>query len=61
MQFELTGALIDAVLFSMEDQSALFVVDARAGTVIRRDEAPEGESSGEDRFIPLPRWDSSDG
>jgi ribosomal protein S18 acetylase RimI-like enzyme len=66
MQFELTGALVDAVLFSMEDQGALFVVDARAGTVIRRDEAPEGEGSGteragEERFIPLPRWDSSDG
>ncbi|MDR2019295.1 MAG: GNAT family N-acetyltransferase [Treponema sp.] len=64
MQFELTGALADAVLFSMEDQDALFVVDAKTGTVIRRDEAPEQEGpeeAGENRFIPLPRWDSSDG
>ncbi|MDR2185661.1 MAG: GNAT family N-acetyltransferase [Treponema sp.] len=63
MQFELTGALMDAVLFSMEDQGALFAVDTREGTVVRRDEMAEAESSGpeKDRFIPLPRWDSSDG
>jgi ribosomal protein S18 acetylase RimI-like enzyme len=71
MQFELTGALVDAVLFSMEDQSALFVVDTREGTVIRRDTIPaepEGAGSGAgqagpegDRFIPLPRWDSAGG
>jgi GNAT superfamily N-acetyltransferase len=68
MQFELTGALVDAILFSMEDQDGLFIVDAGEGTVVRRDEAGSPESGAlgfdepdGDRFIPLPQWDSSDG
>jgi GNAT superfamily N-acetyltransferase len=58
MRFELTGVLIDSILFSMEDQNGKFLVDTRAGVVVERAELP---SDVEDRCIPLPEWDSSDG
>jgi ribosomal protein S18 acetylase RimI-like enzyme len=69
MRFELTDALIDDILFSMEDQEGEFLVDTREGMVAGGvdfdfdeeanpdDEGPERE----ERFIPLPSWDSSDG
>jgi hypothetical protein len=35
MQFELTGALIDDILFSMEDQNGIFYLDTREGITRR--------------------------
>jgi GNAT superfamily N-acetyltransferase len=65
MQFELTEALMDDILFSMEDQGDDFFVDTREGIVVGgRDSEPEEypEPDGEAvRYISLPHWDSSDG
>jgi ribosomal protein S18 acetylase RimI-like enzyme len=63
MTFELTEALIDDILFSMEDQEGEFYVDAQEGMVT----GGEGEFledidyGDKDRYLPLPEWDSSDG
>ncbi|GHV69996.1 hypothetical protein AGMMS49928_15530 [Spirochaetia bacterium] len=55
MHFELTEALINDILFSMEDQEGHFQVDTREGIVSAED------NDDPDRFIPLPEWESSDG
>jgi GNAT superfamily N-acetyltransferase len=63
MQFELTEALIDAILFSMEDQEGEFLVDTQEGVVAGGgdfDFNPDDLHDG-DRFISLPEWDSSEG
>ena len=68
MQFELTEALLDDILFSMEDQETEFYIDCREGIVVSRDSSEsledfdaEFESAPEGRFITLPEWDSSSG
>ena len=68
MQFELTSALIDEILFFMEDQEGSFVLDTREGMVINTDpelrefvDDEDDEDEEEGRFISLPEWDSSDG
>ncbi|MDR2094272.1 MAG: GNAT family N-acetyltransferase [Treponema sp.] len=62
MRFELSDALIDEMLFSMEDQNGIFYVDAREGIVIEESDISDN-TAGEDgrRFFPLPEWDSADG
>jgi len=69
MQFELTEALIDEILFSMEDQEGEFYIDTKEGVVgggydsdailDDQDEDEDGWESG--RFISLPQWDSASG
>jgi ribosomal protein S18 acetylase RimI-like enzyme len=64
MYFELGDALIDEMLFSMEDQNGAFYVDAKEGIVIEESDIPrDADCEDEDgrRFFPLPEWDSSDG
>ncbi|MDR1901003.1 MAG: GNAT family N-acetyltransferase [Treponema sp.] len=64
MCFELSDALIDEMLFFMEDQNGAFYVDAKEGIVIEEADIPNSAAyKGEDgkRFFPLPEWDSSDG
>jgi ribosomal protein S18 acetylase RimI-like enzyme len=72
MQFELTEALIDDILFAMEDQAGDFRLDTVEAAVTGGlddldflDEDPDAdhEADGEDcsRYISLPEWDSSDG
>ena len=76
MRFELTEALIDDILFSMEDQDGEFLVDTRQGILVNAaDEGFAGESedaegdAGElppeedntERYIPIPEWGPSDG
>jgi GNAT superfamily N-acetyltransferase len=61
MQFELTEALIDDILFAMEDQQGEFLVDTRDGVVAGGADFADDDSSGGDRFIGLPEWDSSEG
>jgi ribosomal protein S18 acetylase RimI-like enzyme len=56
MQFELTGALVDDILFSMEDQEGKFLIDSRDGVIVEADEGMTGE-----HYLPLPEWDSSSG
>ncbi|MDR3166836.1 MAG: GNAT family N-acetyltransferase [Treponema sp.] len=65
MLFELTEALMDDILFSMEDQGDDFFVDTQEGIVtgvmdFEFEEYPE-ERGAEVRYIPLPHWDSSAG
>jgi ribosomal protein S18 acetylase RimI-like enzyme len=61
MQFELTEALIDEILFSMEDQNGIFCVDTGEGIVISEDDEQFDSQSPDGRIISLPEWDSSEG
>jgi GNAT superfamily N-acetyltransferase len=62
MQFELSEALIKDLLFSMEDQTGRFLLDTREGVIIGgEDDGFAQAEEDEDRYIPLPGWDSSDG
>jgi GNAT superfamily N-acetyltransferase len=70
MPFELTKALINDILFSMEDQRGNFLLDTQEGVVAggnsEFDVWPETETEAEiemegERYIRLPTWDSSDG
>jgi GNAT superfamily N-acetyltransferase len=61
MQFELTSALIDEILFFMEDQDGEFLLDTREGVVLNTElDAPDDEDDG-DRYISLPEWGPSYG
>jgi GNAT superfamily N-acetyltransferase len=60
MQFELNQALIDEILFFMEDQNGEFLLDTREGIVISTDD--EGfDGDADDRYIGLPDWGPSKG
>ena len=61
MQFELTDALIDHILFSMEDQNGEFLVDTVEGVVAGGVEGLDDLENDGSRYISLPEWDSSNG
>jgi GNAT superfamily N-acetyltransferase len=62
MQFELTGALIDDIVFTMENQDGIFLLDTAEGTVVTEEDMDDDDDrEDEDRFIGLPDWDSSEG
>jgi ribosomal protein S18 acetylase RimI-like enzyme len=64
MRFELTEALMDDILFSMEDQGDDFFVDTREGIVVGGLDAEPDDFSAdeaESRYLSLPMWDSSEG
>jgi GNAT superfamily N-acetyltransferase len=64
MQFELTEALIDEVLFFMEDQDGEFYLDTQEGIVVNEDSDEfdkDAFESDNDRYISLPDWGPSDG
>ena len=61
MQFELTEALLDDILFSMEDQEGEFYIDCQEEVVINGEELADINNDRDDRFIDLPEWDSSNG
>ena len=68
MQFELTEALIDDILFAMEDQMGEFMLDTVEGVVAGGvddldffDEDMDDDGEGGERYIDLPEWDSADG
>ena len=69
MHFELTEALIDDILFSMEDQEGEFLLDTVEGVVVggmdgldEFEEEYEADDNGSDsRYISLPEWDSASG
>jgi GNAT superfamily N-acetyltransferase len=65
MLFELTEALVEDILFSMEDQNGEFLLDTREGVVVQTDndfdEASMESAGEEDRYIDLPEWDSASG
>ncbi|MDR1587485.1 MAG: GNAT family N-acetyltransferase [Treponema sp.] len=69
MQFELSEALIDAILFSMEDQVGEFLLDTEQAVLVPVSEisaasdAAEAEDSGKngERYIGLPDWSPPEG
>jgi len=61
MQFELTPALIDEILFFMEDHEGEFFVDTLEAIVISSDDEEIDDDAEEGRYISLPEWDSSEG
>jgi GNAT superfamily N-acetyltransferase len=61
MQFELSKALLDDILFSMEDQNQEFFVDTQEGVLINSEDVDSSTTAREKRFVSLPIWDSSDG
>lgn len=63
MQFELSSAMIDEILFFMEDQDGDFLLDTREGAVINLefDSLEDDDSDDDDRYISLPEWGPSDG
>jgi len=66
MQFELSSALIDDILFHMEDQHGEFLLDTHGGIVLPMDNLDMDENStydrpDDDRYISLPDWGPSDG
>ena len=64
MRFDLSPALIDEILYVMEDQGGDFLLDIREGIVLNAtdDDGPPfaGESDCE-RYIALPKWGPPDG
>jgi len=69
MRFELTEALIDDILFAMEDQEGCFLLDTVDGVVaggpdgvdLLDGEIDDEDGEGGERYIDLPEWDSADG
>ena len=61
MQFELNQALIDEILFFMEDQNGEFLLDTQEGIVISTDDEGFDEEDDDDRYIGLPEWGPSNG
>jgi GNAT superfamily N-acetyltransferase len=64
MRFELTEALTDNLLFSMEDQDGDFLLDMHEGVVVERGAVFDEDSDatgGPGRYIDLPTWNSADG
>jgi len=61
MQFELNSALIDEILFFMEDKDGYFLLDTEEKIVINPDLNEADEETDADRYINLPEWTSSDG
>jgi len=69
MQFELTEALIDDILFAMEDQMGEFMLDTVEGVVEGGPDGPDftdedlddDDGEGGERYIDLPEWDSANG
>ena len=66
MKFELTKALVDEILFFMEDQEGCFVLDTVEGVVTGEADIPDvfdnaPDDNDEKRYIELPEWDSANG
>jgi ribosomal protein S18 acetylase RimI-like enzyme len=61
MCFKLTGALIDAIVFSMEDQRGDFLLDTQEGILVGSEAGLFENNRDDGRYIELPVWDSSRG
>lgn len=66
MQFELTEALIDDILFSMENQDMECYLNTKEGVVVSPNDddfldEEGGEAVSRENWIDLPQWESSDG
>jgi ribosomal protein S18 acetylase RimI-like enzyme len=62
MYFELTEALIDNMLFCMENQQEIFLWDLQERSVVNRSHLIFFEKDAfQNRYLPLPQWNSSNG
>ncbi|MCL2800868.1 MAG: UPF0158 family protein [Treponema sp.] len=57
MNFEMDNALIDDILFHMENQDGNFILDTHECTVV----SANGINPDDGRYISLPVWNSNDG
>ncbi|MDR2149435.1 MAG: GNAT family N-acetyltransferase [Spirochaetaceae bacterium] len=56
MHFKLNPELINKILFAMENQNTLFVLDTKTGNIV-----PSNSVTQDERYIALPVWNSGDG
>lgn len=56
--FELNRELADQIIFAMEDQESEYMLDLETIEIVPTDEA---DPDNEQRFVPLPVWQSVDG
>jgi ribosomal protein S18 acetylase RimI-like enzyme len=64
MRFELDNALLDEILFYMENQDGEFLLDTQEAIVVdihNNDYEDEVDFNDEQRFISLPQWSSGNG
>ncbi|MCL2180745.1 MAG: GNAT family N-acetyltransferase [Treponema sp.] len=64
MRFELDKALMDDILFYMENQDGDFLLDIQEGCVVdinNHDFDDEPDFEDNERFISIPNWDSGNG
>jgi len=64
MRFELDKILTDEILFYMENQNGEFLLDTQEVKIIDIDKInvdDRRDFNDENRFLPLPKWDSGDG
>jgi len=66
MQFELSSALVDDILFHMEDQHGEYRLDTREGLVVpvgdpEADMDDDDDADDGDRYVSLPEWGPADG
>ena len=64
MRFELDGALMDDILFYMENQEGDFLIDTQEGQVIdinNNDYDEEPDYNDDERFLELPEWSPREG
>jgi ribosomal protein S18 acetylase RimI-like enzyme len=59
MQFEIDKTLMDSILFSMEDQNDIFLIDTQEAEIVSTEE--DNIDKDDERYINLPEWDSSNG
>lgn len=58
MYFDLDEKLSDSIIFSMEDQTSVHLLDSKSGLVV---EATDLIKEDNDRYYGLPEWNSKDG
>jgi ribosomal protein S18 acetylase RimI-like enzyme len=62
MKFELDKVLADSILFHMENQDGIFLLDTQNVKIIALDDYEgEGDEPDDERFVYLPKWESKDG
>ncbi|MCL2190477.1 MAG: GNAT family N-acetyltransferase [Treponema sp.] len=61
MRFDLSPALIDEILYVMEDQGGEFLLDTREGLVLNTANGGAPPTEDDERYIALPKWGPSDG
>ncbi len=59
MDFDLTQEVIDQIIYAMEDQHEVFLVDGETGRVVSPT-APD-PAAGEERYVDVPDWRPVDG